>query len=311
TSRPDFCPVFAEKWGKKSITTEIADHDHVQEVLSEDVIVKRNLIADVIDPVQTIAGITLGEEHKSRSRRKSHSRSRSRDRRTRSRDRKHRSRDRKSRSRERKHSRERRWSRSRDRYRRSRSYDKSSRHRRSNSRERKRSRSGERQTSEATHTDTRQCSQKEEKQEDNRDLSKEIPGYESLTPAERIKAKIKLMVEKSKIPQPPSETFVPSPSQLASIESDAFEQVNFSSTRATGNSQGSSIGHDSSSGGRYNSTRVDASEYAPQVVELSSLSHEQESPFSIDTKKEVLVPEEERKTKWLKKLQLLREKHGH
>ena len=59
----------------------------------------------------------------------------------------------------------------------------------------------------------------------------------SQTPAERIKAKIKLMVEKSKIPQPPSETFVPSPSQLASIESDAFEQVNFSSTRATGNSQ--------------------------------------------------------------------------
>ncbi len=76
---------FAEKWERKSIITEIADHDHVQKAPTEGktnspkitlitiiirsihmyvrvgMIVKRNLIADDINLAQTIAGITLGE----------------------------------------------------------------------------------------------------------------------------------------------------------------------------------------------------------------------------------------------------------
>lgn len=45
------------------------------------------------------------------------------------------------------------------------------------------------------------------------------------------------MVEKSKVSQPSSETFVPSPSQLASIDTDGFEQTSFSSTQAPGKAQ--------------------------------------------------------------------------
>ncbi len=42
------------------------------------------------------------------------------------------------------------------------------------------------------------------------------------------------MVEKSKVSHPPSETFIPSPSQLESIDTDGFEQGSFSSTQIPG-----------------------------------------------------------------------------
>lgn len=55
------------------------------------------------------------------------------------------------------------------------------------------------------------------------------------TPSERIKAKIKLMLEKSSAgaaDQP--QVYTPTPSQLAGIESDTFESVSFSATRTSG-----------------------------------------------------------------------------
>lgn len=63
-------------------------------------------------------------------------------------------------------------------------------------------------------------------------------------------------------------------------------------------------------GSRYDCRSVDASEYAPRVVELSSSTvvEQQESPPSTASNKDEKIPDEERKEKWLKRLQLLREK---
>lgn len=80
----------------------------------------------------------------------------------------------------------------------------------------------------------------------------------------------------------------------------------------------STNGPGSSRGSKYNTTVVDASEYAPQVVELASPtadpeqlpSRAEESTVSHSVVLPGRISEEERKSKWMKKLQMLRAKHG-
>ena len=77
-------------------------------------------------------------------------------------------------------------------------------------------------------------------------------------------------------------------------------------------------GPGSSRGNKYNTAAVDASEYAPQVVELASPTAEPEQlPSRAEERTvspSVMLPgrisEEERKAKWMKRLQMLRAKHG-
>ncbi|KAL5475396.1 hypothetical protein EMCRGX_G025205 [Ephydatia muelleri] len=152
-------------------------------------------------------------------------------------------------------------------------------------------------------------------------------GYRVQTPAERVRAKLKVMLDKATASAViPEENVVsatpPSEAQIRDIDSDVFTTESFVSTREKRKEQqvqSQSANHLITSFPRRSKEKVE-DEYAPQVVELlentdsGGIDHPMEQNVPAENAQPIAAttsvletPAEEKKRKWLEKLQKLRQ----
>eukprot|EP00731_Ephydatia_muelleri_P029527 Em0021g50a len=200
-------------------------------------------------------------------------------------------------------------------------------HRRRQSRSKSRDKSREPARRNSSDSDKTKSLSSAEKAKSTEKGTPDISSFSEMTPAERVRAKLKVMLDKATASAViPEENVVsatpPSEAQIRDIDSDVFTTESFVSTREKRKEQqvqSQSANHLITSFPRRSKEKVE-DEYAPQVVELlentdsGGIDHPMEQNVPAENAQPIAAttsvletPAEEKKRKWLEKLQKLRQ----